>query len=507
MNINEKFEELYEETKLEEHCGECEMGITEEVSVKEFDALKKGDTVTIEFKSPMSTGKATFKVTAKNVVGKARIEKATLKDVKRPSGVKFFLYKRGNKVSLAQGDMAASVVSFMKEDKDLEKMVKELEGASKMHLGQSKRIAKYLETIKDKKEEVEIKEYGKIYARKGSDYELYHKTFSGAMQHAYAHAKKKGFTVDPDEIDNKVATGPKKPSKGKTNRYILGTDKKKKLHVQVANLDNKRFELNMYIEETEIDEKSMLPRPGAGAYKTPEQRKKDAETKKRLKMFKGLRDKKESVEEKLVGGQKKLDKDKDGDLDAKDFAMLRKSKKKSESKLYSHVKNMMKKEYANVKKMKKMNSEDYLDMWLNDEIELSEDFNQEVIELTQLHDEGKLTDAELEESILKKVGGAVARGAGRAAMGAGKLAGRAAKAGAKAAGKAAVGAGKAAGKAAYQGTKDAVKAGAKRMTRAGRIDAAKKKADKFKRKSAERKELKKVKRDAATAQRRYKAGK
>ena len=152
MDINEKFEELYEETKLEEHCGECEMGITEEVSVKEFDALKKGDTVTIEFKSPMSTGKATFKVTAKNVVGKARIEKVTLKDVKRPSGVKFFLYKRGNKVSLAQGDMAASVVSFMKEDKDLEKMVKELEGASKMHLGQSKRIAKYLNK---KKEEVE----------------------------------------------------------------------------------------------------------------------------------------------------------------------------------------------------------------------------------------------------------------------------------------------------------------------------------------------------------------
>ena len=91
-------------------------------------------------------------------------------------------------------------------------------------------------------EEVEINE---------ADYELYHKDFSSAMQHAYAHAKKKGFTVDPEEIDNKVATGPKKPSKGKTNRYILGTDKKKKVHIQVANLDNKKFELNMYIEETE----------------------------------------------------------------------------------------------------------------------------------------------------------------------------------------------------------------------------------------------------------------
>ena len=33
------------------------------------------------------------------------------------------------------------------------------------------------------------------------------------------------------------------------------------------------------------------------------------------------------TDEKLVGGQKKLDKDKDGDIDGKDFAMLRKSKK------------------------------------------------------------------------------------------------------------------------------------------------------------------------------------
>ena len=35
------------------------------------------------------------------------------------------------------------------------------------------------------------------------------------------------------------------------------------------------------------------------------------------------------VGEKLVGGQKKLDKDKDGDIDGKDFALLRKSKKEN----------------------------------------------------------------------------------------------------------------------------------------------------------------------------------
>jgi hypothetical protein len=57
-----------------------------------------------------------------------------------------------------------------------------------------------------------------------------------------------GYIVDSDDIDSKVASGPKKPSSGKTNKYILGTNKKQNLHVQVANLDNKRYELNMYVD-------------------------------------------------------------------------------------------------------------------------------------------------------------------------------------------------------------------------------------------------------------------
>ena len=84
--------------------------------------------------------------------------------------------------------------------------------------------------------------------KSSSGYELYHKTFSAAMQHAYRFAKKKGYTVDSDDIDSKVASGPKKPSSGKTNKYILGTNKKQNVHIQVTNLDNKRYELNMYID-------------------------------------------------------------------------------------------------------------------------------------------------------------------------------------------------------------------------------------------------------------------
>ena len=100
--------------ELNMYKEEVELG--EEVSVKDFDALKKGDTVTVEYKSAMSSGKGTFAVTAKNKVAKGKVEKVTLKSTKNPGGVKYFLYKRDNKVGFAQGDMGASVVSFKKEE-------------------------------------------------------------------------------------------------------------------------------------------------------------------------------------------------------------------------------------------------------------------------------------------------------------------------------------------------------------------------------------------------------
>ena len=95
-------------------------------------------------------------------------------------------------------------------------------------------------------------------------YELYHKDFSTAMQHAYKMAKKLyGITVDPKEIDDKVASGPRKPSSGKTNSYRLKGDKGA-IQVQVYNMDrlrshkqlpaDKKYELNMYKEEVDLDE-------------------------------------------------------------------------------------------------------------------------------------------------------------------------------------------------------------------------------------------------------------
>jgi len=99
-----------------------------------------------------------------------------------------------------------------------------------------------------RKEETELQEK--------SDYETYHKDYSSAVQTAIKQAEKRGFEVDMDDWHDKVATGPKKPSAGKTNSFSVklkkdGKESKKALHLQVYNMDNHKYELNMYIESLE----------------------------------------------------------------------------------------------------------------------------------------------------------------------------------------------------------------------------------------------------------------
>ena len=103
-----------------------------------------------------------------------------------------------------------------------------------------------------KLEETELDE-----AKSATGYEIFHKDFSSAMQHATAFAKSKGQPIKKDEIDNKVATGPKKPSKGKENSYTLETEKGKRWSVQVYNMGN-NFELNMYLTSSHVPEGGML---------------------------------------------------------------------------------------------------------------------------------------------------------------------------------------------------------------------------------------------------------
>jgi len=79
--------------------------------LKVYDKLKKGDEITIKYGSSMSSGReGKFKVTkGKTVVGKQKVERIILQNVANPKGVKYYLYQRNGNVTMAIGDMAASI--------------------------------------------------------------------------------------------------------------------------------------------------------------------------------------------------------------------------------------------------------------------------------------------------------------------------------------------------------------------------------------------------------------
>lgn len=86
--------------------------------------------------------------------------------------------------------------------------------------------------------------------------ENFHPSYSSAIQTAVSAAKKRGYDVDEDDYHNKVSSGPRKPSEGKTVSHNIklmkdGKSTKKGLAIQVYNRggDKTPFELNHYISE------------------------------------------------------------------------------------------------------------------------------------------------------------------------------------------------------------------------------------------------------------------
>jgi len=284
---------------------------------RDFDKLKKGDKVTITYDSSIKKGHVTtFEVKGRSRSAKYKVDKITMQPEGAPSGrMKYYLYSRdGGDATLAMGDMGASMTKIKMEGlkeaahelaeklkvsdgvgawiKDFQKsdapqfQGKSEEDRKKMALaafadaggkleeteldeGRMKELHGYIEkgmsaqeiakkmkldvkTIKSLMDETELDE-----AKSATGYEIFHKDFSSAMQHATAFAKSKGQPIKKDEIDNKVATGPKKPSKGKENSYTLETEKGKRWSVQVYNMGNK-FELNMYLTSSHVPEGDML---------------------------------------------------------------------------------------------------------------------------------------------------------------------------------------------------------------------------------------------------------
>jgi hypothetical protein len=85
-----------------------------------------------------------------------------------------------------------------------------------------------------------------------SDYEVYHKSYTSAINAAKEYAEKKGYEINDDDSFRQIGMGPKKPSEGKTNKFSIelskdGKVQRKKLQIQVYGMRNS-YELNAYIQ-------------------------------------------------------------------------------------------------------------------------------------------------------------------------------------------------------------------------------------------------------------------
>ena len=88
---------------------------------KMWDKIKKGDKLTISYDDSIRGGnKVTLVVVSKNIVGKQRVGKMTMKRADGSSKFKFYIYNRDGKMGLAIGDMAASMTDIVMESKDVE---------------------------------------------------------------------------------------------------------------------------------------------------------------------------------------------------------------------------------------------------------------------------------------------------------------------------------------------------------------------------------------------------
>jgi len=99
--------------------------------------------------------------------------------------------------------------------------------------------------MKAKGEEEEIEE------ARGSDYKLYHKSYTDAVKHAFAHHAKSGLRSSDDDKMHHIGLNSKKPGEGKTTSVSVPathkSGKKHQIHIQVYNKGGSHpYELNTY---------------------------------------------------------------------------------------------------------------------------------------------------------------------------------------------------------------------------------------------------------------------
>lgn len=183
----------------------------------------------------------------------------------------------------------------------------------------------------------------------GADYAIYHKSYTDAVDHALSHHGKSGLSVSDDDRFHHIGLMSKKPSEGNTTTLNLpakdhATGKDHTIHMQVYNRGGSHpYELNTYSSKNstqrQIDRVAAKRKKALGEETEYEKNKKETQkTFPNVKYFtkKGHPDwakhdseknvKEDTIEEKLIGNQAKLDHDGDGKLEKSDFKKLRNKK-------------------------------------------------------------------------------------------------------------------------------------------------------------------------------------
>lgn len=93
-----------------------------------------------------------------------------------------------------------------------------------------------------------------IITENKNDYQIYHNSYSSAIQTALQFAEGRGYSFNDEEVGRRIGTGPIKPKSGQTNRISLtlykdGKESTKGFHIQVYNMgtENNPYELNCYV--------------------------------------------------------------------------------------------------------------------------------------------------------------------------------------------------------------------------------------------------------------------
>jgi len=177
---------------------------------KVYDNLNKGDEVTIKYGSSISrNNEVTFIVKkGKTTVGKAKVERITLVNKANPKGVKYYLYNRNGNISLAIGDMGATI-----DDIQMNESVNEAN-------------------------------------------DTYFKAAYEAAEYAREMAEKKGYEIDEDDWQTQIGMGGKhnrlRPGVGKTHSFTVGLTKngkpqRKALNISLYGMGSGSYELTYYI--------------------------------------------------------------------------------------------------------------------------------------------------------------------------------------------------------------------------------------------------------------------